>query len=149
MGIERLQLFARISNVCGLFPFRMIVDEGMGEFKRFDASWRHPTNWWFLLLLIGHVYFAVVWIYFSWLRLTIDESQSLTTVHLLVFMLFFAIVLILLSIPLLFIIFSRHLETSIDILNRFDHKLSKTHRSYCSDRRRMNVGIFITVIAVL
>ena len=148
MGIERLQLFARISNVCGLFPFRMIVDEGTGEFKRFDASWRHPTNWWFLLLLIGHVYFAVVWIYFSWLHLTTYESQSLTTVHLVVLMLFFAIVLILLSIPLLFIIFSRHLETAINILNRFDHKFSKIHRGFCSDRSRTYVGIAITLISV-
>lgn len=148
MGIERLQLLSRWCNVCGLFPFRMISDEGTGELKRFDGSWRHPANWWFILLLIGHVYFAVIWIYFSWLHLTTYESQSLTTVHLVVLMLFFAIVLTLLSIPILFIFFYRHLETAIEILNHFDHKFSKIHCGFCSDRMRMYVGIVITIIAV-
>lgn len=148
MGIERLQLFCRISNVCGLFPFRMIVEEGTGEFKCFNSSWRHPAIWWFLFLLIGHIYFSVIWIYYSWLHLTIDESQSLTKVRLVVLMLFFAIVLILLSIPLLFIFLYRHLETAIDILNRFDRKLCNTHCGFCSDRRRMYIGIAVTVISV-
>jgi hypothetical protein len=148
MGIERLHLFVRICNVCGLFPFRMIVDKATGKFKRFDGSWRHPANWWFLLLvLIGHTYFSVSWVNFSWLHLTIDNDQHIS-VHLIVFMLFLAILLILFSIPLLFLFFYRRFETAIEILNRVDKKLAKVNHGVCSDRWRMYFGIAITTIGV-
>jgi hypothetical protein len=150
MGVERLQLLMRCCNVTGLFPFRMVLDNNTKQFKLFDNHWRHPANWWFAILLIGHIFVSVVFIYISWINLTRDESESLTTVHLVGLFLFYVNLMFILSIPRLFFLHIRHLETALDILHRIDGNLARISiNSFDSVlTRRTYVGIFIMLSGV-
>ena len=65
MGVERLQLFVRFCNISGLFPFRMVLNEVTGKFKRFDCHWRHFANLWFIFVLLAQLAFTVLMIYIS------------------------------------------------------------------------------------
>lgn len=120
MGVERLQLFVRYCNVCGLFPFRMVLNRELGLFKCFDANWRHPANWWFVFLLIGHIAFLFMFVRTGFSQLTTDTDHLLTYVHLVVLVMYLSDVIAFISTPRIFLFHIRHLESAIDILHRID-----------------------------
>ena len=148
MGVERLKLLIRCCNVFGLLPFRMVLNNHTKQFKRFDNHWRHPANWWFSMLLIGHIFFSVVFIYFSWINLTREDSKSLTTVHLVGLVLLFVNFTIMFLIPRLFLLRIQHLEIAFDILHRIDGRLAKISPSRDTVLRRTYVGIAIILLSV-
>ena len=66
MGVERLKMLFHACNVSGLLPFRMVLDAQTKRFKRFEGHWRHPNNWWFLILLISQMFFIIFIGFVSW-----------------------------------------------------------------------------------
>ena len=78
MGLESLKLFFYLSNVSGLFPFRMALEESTGKFKRFDVHWRHPSNWWFIFHLIGNLIQLIIIFYSIWTDV-IETTKSIPT----------------------------------------------------------------------
>ena len=142
-GIERLQLFVRFCNFCGLIPFRMVFDDETKQFKRFEGHWRHPANWWFALLLVGHILSINLLVYFNWKQFyTVDSSlvASLTFVHLFALALYSTNFIVLISLPRFFLIRSRNLETALETLDRIDSWMNKVPRAPCTTRRRTLIG---------
>ena len=117
MGIERLQLLVRCCNISGLLPFRRVLNEDAKMFRRFECHWRHPANWWFILLLICHFLVTAIHIYLSWIYLTRDDSEILTTVDFTVLILLYGNFAVIFSFPRFFLFHIRHLETAFDILH--------------------------------
>ena len=113
MGVERLQLCVRFCNVCGLFPFRMILDPISGRFKRFDHHWRHPANWWFILNIICYLMFFSLGAYYMVFSLVANETIFIPVVLAVVLILYAFNVLALNSIPRLLLFRLRHLETAV------------------------------------
>lgn len=148
MGVERLQLLMRCCNFSGLLPFRMVLDSQTKQFKRFDNHWRHPANWWFAIAIFSNVFISVVFIYYSWINLTRDDSELLTTVHLIGLFLFYVNFTFMFWIPRLFLLRVQCLETAFDILHRIDGILAKISSSRDTVLRRTYVGIAIILIAV-
>ena len=145
MEVGRLQLFVRFCNISGLFPFRMVLDEASGKFKHFDRHWRHPANFWFIILfmtqctysvldmLVNVPFFLVSDSLIYKLGLTLDISSAIVMTW-----------------------FSRHLlfqfrkfEMAFDSLVRFDEMLAKFRHCGASDiRRRTIIGIILCLITV-
>jgi hypothetical protein len=148
MGVERLQLLMRFCNVSGLLPFRMVLNNRTKQFQRFDNHWRHPANWWIVILLVGHVFLSIVFIYISWMNLTRDDSESLSIVHLVGLILLYVNFTIMFTLPRLFLLHVQHLETAFSILHRIDENLTKISISRDNVLRRTYVGIVITLIGV-
>jgi len=151
MGVERLQLLIRCCNVSGLLPFRMVLNNRTKQFERFDNHWRHPANWWFALLLIAHIFLTVVHIYISLIDLTDEKSEPITTFQV-VLILFNGHFIVLFSIPRLFLLQVRHLETAFDILHRIDRRMPgniSPTSSADTVLRRSYIGIAITLIGVI
>lgn len=148
MGVERLQLLMRYCNVSGLLPFRMVLNARTKQFKRFDNHWRHPANWWFALLAIGHLVLTAVFIYLSWINLHDGKSEPITTVQV-VLTLMHGHIIVLFSLPRLFLFQVKHLETAFDILHRFDRRIVNiSPKSSDTVLRRTHIGIIITLIGV-
>ena len=141
MGVERLQLFVRFCNVCGLLPFRMILDPVSGRFKRFDSHWRHPANWWFLLQLIPYPILLSIAVYYAFTVFMTDKTESMTAVLSVAVMLYGFNVFALNSIHRLTLFRLRQLETAIEILDRVDRVLDKMIRIPCTNRRRTLITI--------
>ena len=78
-GVERLRLLFLVCNVSGLLPFRMVLDAQTKRFKRFESHWRHPTNWWFIILLIGQICFLTIIYLSNWNLITRMSLLSLVT----------------------------------------------------------------------
>ena len=151
MGVERLQLLVRFCNVCGLLPFRMVLDEPTMRFKRFDGHWRHPANWWFALHLMGQIFLTLQIVYMIWSSNTeSNKSTNLSSVYFVVFLLFILNFVILLWCPRIFLSRRRHLEVAIELIHRIDGTLTKILQEMpCTTRRRTLVGISISFLAVI
>ena len=55
-GLEKLRPFISFCQLCGFFPYRMVVDPVTKRFKRFTFSIYHPVTFWYFfvnLLLIS------------------------------------------------------------------------------------------------
>ena len=148
MGVERLQLFVRFCNVCGLFPFRMVLNQELRLFKRFDGHWRHPANWWFAFLLIVHFMFLFMFALTGFSMLLSDTDHVLTYVHLVVLVMYLSDIIVLISTPRIFLFHIRHLESAIEILHRIDQTLVKIYRHPCTIIRRTIIGILICLFMV-
>jgi hypothetical protein len=145
MGIERLQPFVRFCNVCGLIPFRMVLDE-VKRFKRFEGHWRHPGNWWFTLLLVGYILSLILLVYINLKKVSTDDASlvaSLKFVHLFAFALYFTNFIIICSLPRLFLLRFRNLENALEIVLRIDGGLNKLGLSHatCTTQRRTVIGV--------
>ena len=141
MGLERLQIFVRFCNFCGLIPFRMVLDDETKKFKRFESRWINPTYLWFLLFLIGHIFFSIIFSYisYSW-ALQVMQTETIASVA--VIMLYFFSTLSIVSTPRLFLLRFRRLEEALDNLHRIDRTLNKiTDYIPCNTRRRTLIGI--------
>ena len=148
MGVEELQLFVRLCNLTGLLPFRMILDEQTGRFKRFDGHWSHPAKWWCsfvmaiqIAVLVGNFYWFVVSFH--------SKGINLSIVYKLVQFLYFSnyLILLLLS-PRLFLFRFRHLETAFECLHRIDRMIISNSKLSSTTRRRTVIGILIILIDV-
>jgi len=148
MGVERLQLCIRFCNVCGLFPYRMILEEQTYRFKRFVRHWRHPANWWFAFLSISYILFVVIFAFISWTELFNKENDSFTAVHKVALALYFSNLLVIISVPRLFLFRFRYFEKSMETLHRIDHLLDKMPRPSCHIRLFTIMGILIFFLAV-
>lgn len=148
MGVERLQLCIRFCNVCGLLPFRMVLDEQTKQFKRFDGHWRHPANWWFAFLSICYILFVTVFALFLWTELFAEENDSLTAVHKIALAMYFSNFLAMISVPRLFLLRFRHFERSIEILHHIDHLLDKMPQPSCHIRLFTIIGISVFLLVV-
>lgn len=140
MGVERLQLCVRFCNVCGLFPFRMILDPISGRFKRFKGHWRHPANWWFLLLVIIHLILLCFCVYFI-LFLGDKSSETIPVALAVVLILFFLNLGAYISIPRFILLHLRHLKTAVEIFDRIDRVLDKISHAPCTSRRQTLIAI--------
>jgi hypothetical protein len=148
MGVERLQLFVRFCNVCGLIPFRMVCDE-RNQFKRFDRHWRHPANWWFTFLLTKYFVLVILFMYNGSLKNREEVNQVLTKVEITALMLYLITNNSLLSIPRLVLIHLRHWETAIECLHRIDRILNKMpHHTSCTTRQRTMFGFCVMIVMV-
>ena len=150
MGVEQLQLLVRFSNVTTLLPFRMVLDEITGKFKRFDSHWRHPSNWWFTFILISQLSSVCLIVHQICSKLMNASDSSLTLAILIfIFYLFNYFALIFVS-PRIFLFRFRHLETAIEILNRIDRILDKIflQPQNCKTRHRAIIGISISSLIV-
>ena len=149
-GVERLRLLFRICNVTGLLPFRMILDVPTKRFKRFESSWRHPTCWWFLILLIGHIFFTVIIALASW-NIFSKKLEAMSTVVLVIFILLSSSYAIWISSTRLFLFRFRHLETAFETFHSIDRLLSKTDRPSFNNntQRRTIIGTVLCLIWVL
>jgi hypothetical protein len=147
MGVEELQLFVRLCNLTGLLPFRMILDEQTGRFKRFDGHWSHPVKWWCSFVMTIQIGVLVVNIY--WLVDSLDPKVNFSLVYKLVFILYFLnySILMLLS-PRLFLFRLRQLETAFECLRRIDRMIISNSKSSNPTRRRTVIGILIILIDV-
>ena len=65
MSVEELQLFFQFSNVSGLIPFRMVLDQSTGKFKWLKGH-HSLVNWWFIFLSIGRIFCVTVFIYMNY-----------------------------------------------------------------------------------
>jgi hypothetical protein len=148
MGVERLQLFMRFCNVCGLLPFRMVLDPVSHRFKRFDSHWRHPANWWFLLQLIPYPILLSIAVYYAFTVFMTDKTESMTAVLSVAVMLYGFNVFALNSIHRLTLFRLRQLETAIEILDRVDRVLDKMIRIPCTNRRRTLIFIGFCLFGV-
>ncbi len=124
MGLGRLRLFFRFRNVSGLFPFRVVLDECTGKFKRFDGHWCHPANWWFILILLGHLYLLILLIFVIQSMIT-GHAQSVPTTYLVALSLFSISFFILITIPRLFLVRLRNLDLSLEMIQQIDRILDK------------------------
>jgi hypothetical protein len=151
MGVEELQLFFRFANASGLFPFRLIFDQSTGKFKRFEGHWHHFANWWFVVVLTGHVFYVTVFLYMNCTMIIEDSNLSLPVFYLVTFSLFLLCQLLFTITPRLFLICFRHLETALLNLQLIDKELgrmsSHVTRSNSSQRRTL-IGIFLTILMV-
>ena len=150
MGVEQLQLFVRFSNICGLIPFRMILDEQAKRFQRFEGHWRHPANWWFTFQFIGFLLF----LFFCVLHLLLmmkGDIGSMSIVFLAVYILYFSNALVITSIPRLFLIRFRRFESAIEILHQIDRMIrvmGKMRHTSCTTRQRTLIGIGFSFVSV-
>ena len=151
MGVEELHLFVRFCNVTGLFPFRMVLDELTGRFKRFDGNWRHASNYWFILLLISQVFNIILVIYVTRYMLTYGNIQTESHVLALAIGLNIANYLISILIPRLLLFRLRHLETALQHLVRIDRVLARIIPlpNKCRSQRRTIIGFFVTFLYVV
>ena len=141
MGVERLQLLIQFSNVSGLLPFRMVLDEQTKRFKRFDGHWRHPSNWWFLSFLLVQFGLHIIGpfsVYSTWV--------SSSFIYLAVFIFGFFNFSLFFSSLRLFLFRFRHLEKALEIFESIDRLLST--RTRCNSKRRTIIGIVINLIWV-
>lgn len=148
MGLEHLKLFFHFGNVSGLFPFRMVLDESTGKFKRFDIRWRHPANWWFLFLLIGNLILLALVIYSMW-SMIIETTKSLPTTFSVVLLLYSIGFFILCTTPRLFFIRFRNFDRALEMLRQIDRVLDKIPTKIpCTTQRRTVIGIIVSLISV-
>jgi hypothetical protein len=148
MGLENLKLFFRFSNICGLFPFRLVLDEQTGRFKRLFGNWRHPANWWFTLLLIGQVYFIILDVVCTAMinsKLFLDGHQSFSVVLILTISLDLLNFTIITLVPRLFLFRIRNLEVTLEHLGHIDRILTRIVPKplSCTSRKRTIAGISI------
>jgi hypothetical protein len=148
MGLENLQLFFRFSNVCGLFPFRLVLDEQTGRFERLVGKWRHSANWWFTLLLIGQVYFIILDVVCTAMvngKLFLDGHKSFSVVLILTVALELLNFTIITLVPRLFLFRIRNLEIVLEHLGDIDRILTRIVPKplSCTSRQRTIVGISI------
>ena len=136
----------RVCNLCGLFPFRMVLDDETKQFKCFDHHWRHPANWWFLLLSISYPVFVTLFAYISWTLFSANQSPTIIKTA---FGLYLSTLLVILSIPRLFALRFRNFERALETFRRIDYVLDKTHMSGCNVRRFTIIGITIILIQVV
>lgn len=150
MGVEKLHLFIRFCNMCGLLPYRMRLDFQTKRFKRFDGNWRHPANYWFTFLLIIHIIFIFYFIYLdSKLVYGNGSVGNASTVHMFAYWLYFANLILLLSTPRLFLIQFRHLETALETLHHIDRVLlDKVAHLPCTTRKRSLICIILICCTV-
>ena len=144
MGVERLQLFVRFCNISGLFPFRMVLNEVTGKFKRFDCHWRHFANLWFIFVLLAQLAFTVLVIYIS---MPFFSNSPLYTFSALMDACSFCI---LNWTPRLLFFHFKKLEMVFDCLNHFDKVLANSNCRVpcCTIRRRTIIGIIISSVLV-
>ena len=144
MGLESLQLFINFSNISGLFPFRLVVDEQTGRFKRLVGHWRHPANWWFTLLLIGQVYNIILITFVTWIT---QRNRSLSYVYFLSIGLNPGNYLNTILIPRLFLFRIRHLEDAIGHLVSIDRILTRIIPMplSCNSRQRTLAGFSVSL----
>ena len=148
MGLEHLKLFFHFGNVSGLFPFRMVLDESTGKFKRFDIRWRHPANWWFLFLLIGNLILLALVIYSMW-SMIIETTKSLPTTFSVVLLLYSIGFFILCTTPRLFCIQIQNLGQSFEMILKIDRVLDKIPTQIpCTTQRLTVVGIIYVYVHV-
>ena len=149
MGIERLLLCVRLCNVCGLIPFRMVLDEQTFRFKRFERNWKHPSNWWFTFLCVGFIVFIFPFAYFNYTFIP-GEGGKITIFFIGVLALYFFNYLFLVSIPRLFLLRFNHFETALETLDKIDRFMAGKMRSVpaCTARLRTFIGIGIISAAV-
>ena len=145
MGVEELQLFFQFSNISGLFPFRMVLDQSTGRFKCFEGHWYHLVNWWFIFLLIGQIFYVIVFLYMNGTMIFIDD-RLLPVVYLVAFSSYLLGLLISTIIPRFFLIHFRHLESAFIIFQRIDNQLIP-HRPATTQRRTF-IAIFLTLLTV-
>jgi hypothetical protein len=148
MGVGRLQLCTRFCNVCGLFPYRMKLDDQTLKFKNFEQHWRHPANWWFAFLSISYILFVITFTLVSWTALSTEENNTLTTVHKVALALYFSNFLAIISVPRLFVFQFRNFERTLEILHRIDHLLEEIPQSSCHIRLITIIGISVFFLAV-
>ena len=149
MGLERLRLFFRFGNISGLFPFRLVLDECTGKFKRFDAHWRHPANWWFGFILLGHLYLLIL-LLFVIQHIIMGHAQSVPTTYLVALSLFSIGFFILITIPRLFLVRLRNLDLSLQIIQQIDRIFDKISTKVpCTIQRRIIIGIILGFILVI
>ena len=149
MGVERLQLLFRSCNASGLLPFRMVLDAQTKRFKRFENQWCHPTNWWFLIVLIGQSFFVYFIIdYLRWI--IFEEFESKLTVFSAIFILGMLNYVVLCLSLRLFLFRFRHLENAMEIFHKVDRLLTKSFRAApCHARQRTFIGLTLNFIGVI
>ena len=144
MAIERLQLFVRFGNISGLLPFRMVVDVETGKFKRFNFSWYHPANWWFIFLLIIQSTLTILNFHVTW---TVNSNEFMYTLSSGIDTLSFTI---LMWTPRLLLFHLRKMWMVFDSLGRIDRHLDKYNQiNQCSIRRQTIIGIIICFALVM
>ena len=147
MGVERLQMLFHICNVSGLLPFRMVLEAQTKRFKRFEGHWRHPNNWWFLILLILQMIFIVFSSFASW-SIFFVKLASTSTVILVIFVFLSSSYIIWLLSLRLFLFRFRHLETALKTFHDIDRLLIKIDHVSCHTRRRTIIGITLSLLWV-
>jgi hypothetical protein len=142
-----LQLFVRFCNLTGLLPFRMILDEQTGRFKRFEGHWRHAANWWCSFVGVCQI-LAFIGIAYVFTFLILPKDYELNLIYKFVYCLYFLnhFFFILLS-PRLFFFRYHHLQTAFEFLHRTDRMIG-TAKSSCTTRRRTIIGILIIFTGV-
>ena len=140
MAVGRLQLLVQLCNLCGMFPFRMVLDNDTKQFKYFDHHWRHPANWWFLLLTITYPVFVFV---FTYVGLTFIVHDAESVILQTAIGMYLSSLLIIVSIPRLFMFRFRNFERALEILHRIDYILDKISPSSRVIRRFTIIGIAI------
>ena len=150
MGIERLQFLFRYCNAVGLFPHRMVINSTNDRFQRFDVHWRHPSNWWFLALLIAQIVYIIITIY---TQIFIFVSQSeLSAIYSIIWVLGLVNYILMIPVPRFFLFHFRHFETALETLNQVDRLLAKNSNKIPRDdgiKRRIIFGIFASFFWVL
>ena len=49
-GLEKISPFVSFCQLCGFFPYRMVVDPVTKRFKRFTFSIYHPVTFWYFFV---------------------------------------------------------------------------------------------------
>jgi hypothetical protein len=122
-----------------------------GRFKRLVGYWRHLSNWWFILLIIGQVYNIVMISNVTWTTQTDSQSVNYSAIRVLTNGLNIANYLIMILIPRLFLFRIRHLEVVLEYLVRIDHILTRIPHLQlsCTSRQRTIAAICISFIFVV
>ena len=147
MGVEDLRILCRFCNVTGLFPFRMVTNGQTNGFQRFDSHWRHPANWWFLILFFIDIAYIIITIH-EQIFLFVSENQ-LATIYKVVYTLSILNYTLLVTVPRIFLFSFRHLEAALEILDKTDRLMANTIQKVpCRTKQRAVIGIAASVIWV-
>jgi hypothetical protein len=147
MGVKNLRILFCFCNVAGLLPFRMVTNGETNGFKRFDRHWRHPANWWFLILFFVHVAYIIRTSY-EQIYQFISENK-LATIYKVVYTLSIFNYTLLVTVPRFFLVNFKHLETALEILNDIDRLTMVTPIHFpCKTMQRTIIGIFASLFWV-
>lgn len=150
MAVERLKWLVWLCNFSGLLPFRMILKDH-ARFSHFDFKWKHPVTWWFLLNLMGHVFYLVLFV-MDMVNMQTSDKVDLSSYSRILML---AIVVVQLSLlanfncPLLILFHTKKLRTAFESLRHVDLVLDRIPNSLCTTQLQTFVGSVFVLILVM
>ncbi len=144
-GLERLRLLIQWGNVVGIQPFRMELGANTGSFQGFKFSWKHPWTCWFLFSCLLHTSC------FIYLRFPSEYSPNQEDLSIITKIAYFTIqynYFVLALGPYLLLFRWKNLATVVNNVRKFDQMVGPTGTQSCTTKRRIVIGITMTIVKV-